>query len=116
MPVLGENDVLIDVCTPEGLSGYLAAPNADVKRRADGSIRLVRLRSQGDDRGHQDECHGPSTVTTERVRNDWGQFVGSDRNLKHKENCPTGCNLPKAADAVDRRACKLSAHKTSEQH
>jgi hypothetical protein len=58
VPVLGENDVLIDVCTPDRLGGYLAAPNAEVKRKADGSIRLVRLRSVGDDRGHQGECHG----------------------------------------------------------
>jgi hypothetical protein len=65
----------------------LNAPNAEVRRRADGSIRLVQLRSMGDDRGHLGEFHGRSTVTTERVRNDWGKLVGSDLNLKHKETC-----------------------------
>src|SRR5260370_9703441 len=85
--VVGEDDVLIDVCTPDRPRRYLAAPNAEVKRRADGSIRLVRLFSQGDDRGHLGEGHGRSTVTTQRVRNDWGELVGSDRNLKHKESC-----------------------------
>src|SRR5258707_1510729 len=67
--VVGEDDLLIDVCPPERLGRYLSAPNAEVKRRADGSIRLVHLRSPGDDRGHLGEYHGRSTVTTERVRN-----------------------------------------------
>ena len=89
VPVLGENGVLIDVCTADRLGGYLAAPNVEVKRRTDGSIKLVRLRSVGDDRGHQGECHGRSNVTTERVRNDWGDLVGGDSNLKHKPNCTT---------------------------
>lgn len=87
MRVVGEDDILIDVCTPDRLGRYLDAPNAEVKRRADGSIRLIRLRSIGDDRGHLGENHGRSTVTTERVRDDWGNLVGSDLNLKHKETC-----------------------------
>jgi hypothetical protein len=83
--VLGENDFVMDVCTTaDRLAPYLAAPNAEVKKRADGSIRLVRLLGGSDDRGHLRERHGRSTVTTERVRNDWGGFVGSDRNLQHK--------------------------------
>ena len=85
--VVGEDDVLLEVCAPELLGRYLAAPNAEVKRRKDGSIRLVRLRSAGDDRRHLGERHGCSTVTTERVRSDWGALVGSDLNLKHKESC-----------------------------
>jgi len=89
VPVLGENGVLIDVCTADRLGGYLAAPNVEVKRKTDGSIKLVRLRSGGDDRGHQGESHGRSTVTTERIRNDWGELVGSDLNVKHKEICVT---------------------------
>jgi hypothetical protein len=88
--VVGENGIVVDVCTTmDQLGRYLAAPNAEVKRRKDGSIRLVRLRSAGDDRGHGGEHHGRSTVTTQRVRNDWGQLVGSDLNLKHKETCDT---------------------------
>jgi hypothetical protein len=90
--VLGENDILIDVCTADRLGAYLAAPNVEVKTRTDGSIKLVRLRSIGDDRGHQGECHGRSTITTERVRNDWGMLVGSNVNLKHKEMCATWRN------------------------
>ena len=85
--MIGEDDVLVDVCTPDRLGRYLSAPNAEVKRRADGSIRLVRLLPKGDDRGHLGECHGRSTITTERVRNDWGALVGGDRNLKHKDTC-----------------------------
>jgi hypothetical protein len=94
VPVLGENDILVDLCTADRLGAYLAAPNVEVKRRTDGSIKLVRLRSVGDDRGHQGESHGRSTITTERVRNDWGALVGSDVNLKHKETCTTWCNVP----------------------
>jgi hypothetical protein len=85
--VVGEDDLLVEVCSQECARRYLLATNAEVKRRADGSIRLVRLRSHGDDRGHLGECHGRSTVTTERVRNDWGAVVGSNFNLKHKESC-----------------------------
>ena len=85
--MVGEDDVLVTVCTPEAAERYLGAPNAEVKRRGDGSIRFIRLRSVGDDRGHMGENHGRSTVTTERVRNDWRQLVGSDRNLKHKQSC-----------------------------
>lgn len=85
--VVGEDDFLVDVCPADRLDQYLAAPNAEVKRRQDGSIRLVRLRSFGDDRGHLGEDHGRSTISTERVRNDWGALVGSNVNLKHKETC-----------------------------
>jgi hypothetical protein len=83
--VVGEDDILIEVCTTERLDRYLAAPNAEVKRRKDGSIRLIRLRPAGDDRGHLGENHGRSTTTTERVRGEWGALVGSDLNLRHKE-------------------------------
>jgi hypothetical protein len=85
--VVSEDDFLVDVCAPHQLARYLAAPNAEIKRRKDGSIRLIRLRSQGDDLGHLGECHGCSTATTERVRNDWGELVGSDLNRQHKESC-----------------------------
>jgi hypothetical protein len=85
--VVGEDDILLDICAPDGLGRYLGALNAEVKRRKDGSIRLVRLRSRGDDRGHLGECHGSSAVTTERVRSDLGLLVGGDCNLKHKATC-----------------------------
>jgi hypothetical protein len=85
--VVGEDDVLITVCPPEAVERYLGAPNAEVKRRVEGSIKFIRLRSVGDDRRHIGENHGRSTVTTERIRNDWGKLVGSDLNLKHKQSC-----------------------------
>jgi len=81
---VGDDDILLEVCAPDRLGRYLAAPNAEVNRRKDGSIRLIRLRSAGDDRGHLREGHGRSTVTTERVRGEWGALVGSDQNLQHK--------------------------------
>src|ERR1039458_8531416 len=82
--VAGEDDVLLEVCAPERLAFYLAATNAEVKRRKDGSIRLIRLRSAGDDRGHLGEDHGRSTITTERVRGEWGAIVGSDRSEERR--------------------------------
>ena len=85
--MVSQDDVLITICPPEAIERYLRAPNAEVKRRVDGSIKFIRLRSVGDDRGHMGENHGRSTVTTERVRDDWGQLVGSARNLKHKQSC-----------------------------
>ncbi len=53
----------------------------------------IRLLSFGDDRGHSGEQHGCSTVTTERGRDDSGQFVGSKKNLKHKKTCDTWGDL-----------------------
>jgi hypothetical protein len=82
--VVGEDDILLDVCTSDQLDHYLTAPNAEVKRRGDGSIRLIRLRSMGDDRAHLGESQGRSTVTSERCRNAWGSPVGSDLSLQHK--------------------------------
>jgi len=70
--VVGDDDILLDVCAPDQLGRYLTAPNAEVKRRKDGSVRLIRLLSMGDDRGHLGENHGRSTVTTERVRKESG--------------------------------------------
>jgi hypothetical protein len=102
--VVSEDDFLIDVCPQNRLGRYLAAPNAEVKRRPDGSIRLVRLRSLGDDRGHLGENHGRSTVTTERVRNDWGVLVGGNFNLDHKATsaswgAPAVTPVPNTAEA-----------------
>jgi hypothetical protein len=87
--VVGEDGVLVDVCSPDDLGRYLSAPNAEVRRRADGSIRFIRLRSMGDDRGLRGERHGRSTVTTERVRNDSNVLVGGEFNLQHKKTSAT---------------------------
>lgn len=85
VPVVGADGTLIDLCPSERLSRYATAANAQIKRRHDGSIKLVRLGSVGDDRGHLGENHGRSTITTERVRNDLGELIGSNLTLKHKE-------------------------------
>ena len=85
--VVGEDDVLIEVCSHERALRYVDACNAEVIKRTDGSIRFIRLRPVGDDRRHLGENHGRSTLTTERVRNDWGGLVGGDSNLQHKASC-----------------------------
>jgi len=97
--VVGEDGILIDVCGQDGLNRYFAAPNAEVKRRSDGSIKHILLRSVGDDRGHMGENHGRSTITTERVRNDWGALVGSNLNRTHKQTCATWGRLRRQRNA-----------------
>jgi hypothetical protein len=74
----------------EQIRRLLDAPNSEAVRKHGGKLVGIKLLSFGDDRGHLGEQHGRSTVTTERVRNDWGALVGSDSNLKHKEKtCDT---------------------------
>jgi hypothetical protein len=46
--VVGEDGILLDVCTPDKLDRYLNAPNVEVKRRKDGSIRLIRFLPMGE--------------------------------------------------------------------
>lgn len=84
MRIISTDGILIDVCAPDQLDRYLNAPNAEVKRRKDGTIRHVTLLGVGDDRGHLGENRGRSTVTTERVRKEWVGFVGGTLNLQHK--------------------------------
>ena len=77
----------------EQIRKLLAAPNGKPVRKHGGKLVGIRLLSLGDDRGHACERHGSSTVTTERVRNDHGVYVGGDWNLKHKlENAIHGCS------------------------
>ena len=72
----------------------LAAPNSVAVRTNSGRLAGIRLLSFGDDRGRSGERHGRSTVTTERVRNDAAQYVGSEKNVKHKEICKAwGSNI-----------------------
>jgi hypothetical protein len=73
----------------------LAAPNAVPVQKHGGTLVAIRLQSFGDDRGRAGAHYGRSTVTTERVRNDEGQYVGAHKNVKHKETtCETWGNLP----------------------
>src|SRR5205823_5938768 len=68
----------------EEIRRLLAAPNAEAVRTHGGKLVAIRLRSFGDDRGHTGERHGTSIITTQRVANDSGIYVGSHLNLKHK--------------------------------
>lgn len=68
----------------EKIRRLLAAPNAEPVRTHGGKLVVIRLLSVGDDRGHRGERHGSSIITTERVVNDLGVYVGSHLNLKHK--------------------------------
>ena len=87
VPIVSESGTLVEVCTRDRVARYLTAPNAEIKCRNDGSIRVIVLRSAGDDRGHLGEAHGRSTVTTQRVRNNYNMLVGSDLNIEHKKIC-----------------------------
>ena len=86
--VIGENGFFVarlnSTRDSQQISRLLAAPNADAVRTYGGKLVGIRLRSVGDDRGHSSERHGTSIITTERVVNDEGVYVGSDRTLKHK--------------------------------
>ena len=95
MRILGEDDVLLAVCPPDQVDRYLRATNAEVKRRADGSIRTIRLRSVGDDRSHLGEGRGRSTITTERVRNEAGFLIGPSFHVQHKTICASWRMPPK---------------------
>lgn len=68
----------------EQIRRLLEAPNAVPVRLHGGKLVGIRLLSLGDDRGRSGERHGTSIITTERVLNDIGVYVGSDLNLKHK--------------------------------
>ena len=80
----------------EHISRLLAAPNAVPVRKHGGKLVGIRLLSFGDDRGHSCEQHGTSIITTERVVNDLGVYVGSDRNLKHKAENVNHATAPPA--------------------
>jgi hypothetical protein len=86
--IFGENGFFIarlnSLSDAEQIRRLLAAPNAEPVVKHGGKLVGIRLLSLGDDRGHSDERHGTSIVTTERVVNDFGVYIGSDRNLKHK--------------------------------
>ena len=93
--VFGENDYFIKRLhssdDAEEIRRLLAAPNAEPVRAHGGKLIGIRLLSFGDDRGHTGERHGTSIITTQRVVNDQGVYIGSDRNLKHKaENVSRG--------------------------
>jgi integrase len=56
-----------------------------------------------------------STITTERVRNDWGDLVGGDSNLKHKAICTTW-GTSAAGSGLRRRETAINTSDSSQQH
>jgi hypothetical protein len=95
--VFGEDGFFVaslnPACDSAQICRLLEAPNAVPVKKHGGKLVGIRLLSMGDDRGHSGERHGCSIVTTERVRDDSGQFVGSKKNLKHKRTCNTWGDL-----------------------
>lgn len=67
---------------PSEIARHLSAPNAEGVRDHRGQLRAIRLMHFGDDRGHSGELHGSSLATTERCRNDYGEYIGA--LIKHK--------------------------------
>lgn len=67
---------------PNEIAKHLAAPNAEDVRDRRGRLQAIRLLPFGDDRGHSGERHGSSLATTERCRNDYGEYIGT--LIKHK--------------------------------
>lgn len=87
---------LIPARDAERIRRLLTAPNAVPVHTHGGKLVGIRLLSFGDDRGHLGEPHGTSIITTERVVNDQGAYVGSDRTLKHKWENVTHASPPPA--------------------
>ena len=66
-----------------------AAPNAVLVRQHGGKLVEIKLQSLGSDRGFAGEKPGRFTVAMEGVRNDNGQYVGSNKSVKRKETGTT---------------------------
>jgi hypothetical protein len=72
------------------IAAYLSAPNAQPVFDNRGQLRAIKLVSFGDDRGVVGERHGSSLVTTERCKNEYGEYMGTllengrPTVLKHK--------------------------------
>ncbi len=84
VPVVDCFGAQIDLCDDLGLKKYAKAENAEEIRSHGGKLVAIKLLSFGDDRRFSGEQHGRSTITTERVRNDAGQYIGGEWNRKHK--------------------------------
>jgi hypothetical protein len=88
----------------EQIRRLLDAPNAQPVCSHRGDLKAIIVFSFGDDRGAPGERHGRSTITTERVRSDAGELIGSHCNLKHKtENVKHGLPEPRWALETGRR-------------
>ena len=77
----------------EQIRRLMGAPNAQAVRDHGGDLVGIKLLSFADDRGHAGERHGSSTVTTERVRNDVGQLLGTHQTRQHKRSCESWGHL-----------------------
>jgi len=85
VPVIDSVGRLVTVIRePRAIAKYLSAPNAEPVRDRRGQLRAIKLASLADDRGKAGERHGRSLVTTERCKNQRGEYIGTPTTLKHK--------------------------------
>ena len=85
MPVIDSvGRLLVVIREPSAIARYLSAPNAEPVRNRRGQPRAIKLASLADDRGNTGERHGSSLVTTERCKNQRGEYTGAPTTLKHK--------------------------------
>jgi hypothetical protein len=76
--------LVVIVHEPSAIARYLSAQNAEPVRDRRGQLRAIKLASLADDRGNRGEHHGSSLVTTERCKNQRGEYVGPPTTIKHK--------------------------------
>lgn len=69
---------------PRLISNYLSAANAVPIYDRRGKLCAIQLTSLADDRGQPGEQHRTSLVTTERCKNQSGEYIGSPLAIKHK--------------------------------
>ncbi len=76
--------LLAVVREPGAIARYLSASNAEPVRDRRGRLRAIKLASLADDRGNPGERHGSSLITTKRLKNQRGEYIGTTNTLKHK--------------------------------
>ena len=76
--------LLAIVREPNAIARHLSAPNAEPVRDRRGRLHAIKLASFADDRGNPGERHGSSLVTTKRLKNQRGEYIGTTNTLKHK--------------------------------
>jgi len=85
VPVIDSVGRLVAVLRePSAIARHLSAPNAEPVRNRRGQLRAIKLGALADDRGNPGERHGGSLVTTERCRNQRGEYIGAPTAIKHK--------------------------------
>lgn len=85
--VIDSFDRLVTVIhEPAAIARYLSAPNARPIRSHRGRLCAIQLSSLGDDRGTPGERHGNSPTFTQRLKNDYGTYIGPPIRLKHNDD------------------------------